>query len=493
MKKAIKRSINRLAPGVKVTMDRIGNMEEQLRHIEAQVEQANQKLVELQQHDNRLDQLRALAAAVEPYQPAYGIAGVIDAPNRSESRDRCTVIERALSPLPGKRILDIGSSLGFFSFYFADRSATVEGWEVSPQNAEVARRIGEINGIHVDFKVKELNDETVQTVPYGAFDAVFILSVFHHIIRFHGLEYTQQLVKDLFDRIPVMVVELARKGEDSKLPWDASQPEDERAIFDLVKDDVTIEKLGNFGTHLSKKVRPLYVVRKKQQVKVNNRLYAYGHSASEAYKDSPVVGMGVKRRYYFGNDFIVKEYSFDAKSAHENVGQILNEVKVFSEFDLHKAKIFHAPKLLDFEIDMPHGAKIALERVEGSLVIDMDLRGKTGKVQKVVEDVLKTLRDLEAMHLHHNDVRSWNIIVNESGSAWLIDYGLVGGRQIGTADVVGLLWAAHAMLNGERETYLRQDELPAQDSFKESPALLAMYKQVKKGERSATKLLAAFK
>ena len=100
--------------------------------------------------DNRIDVLKEKLTHVENYQPIYAIAGLVDAPAR-ESRDRCDVILDALGDVAGMRILDIGSSLGYVSFFFADRGAYVDGWESNLENAEVARLVSGINGVNANL------------------------------------------------------------------------------------------------------------------------------------------------------------------------------------------------------------------------------------------------------------------------------------------------------------------------------------------------------
>lgn len=480
VKKVIKKMAKKVAPGFVEIASRTRRIEESINALRTQVDAISKH------SDQRLDRLRHLIAEVEPYQPTYGLSGIVDNPLRT-SRERCRTIESALSPIAGKRILDIGSSLGFFSFYFADRGSVVQGWEENVKNAEVARLVGEINGIDVGFKTKEFNSDTVTTIEPGAFDAAFILSVFHHIIRFKGLKYTQELVRELMERVPVLIVELAKKGEDTSLPWDESQPEDELAIFDLVREDVVIKKLGDFGNHLSSKTRPLYIVSMKRQVKVNSHVYQYERFSTAAYKDSPVTYRPVRRKYYFSESYVIKEYSFDAKSKQENVGQILNEIKVFLDIQQKNIDLHNAPKMLDFSIEYPAKAMVVIEKKPGILLSDASGVASPHAVCTVVKDVLKTLAGLETMKLYHNDVRTWNIIIGEKGSASLIDYGLVGPHKTDD-DIVSLLWVAASMLTEEREPYdMNKKHLPSESVF-DGTGLEGLYDQIKKGERSPTKL-----
>lgn len=215
--------------------------------------------------DNRLDKLRALIKEVEPYQPTYGIDGILGDQPKRDSLDRCRAIEEYLGNVTGLRMLDIGSSLGYVPFYFADRGAITYGWDSNPKNAEVSRLIGDINGIKIDIKTKVFDADSMRTIKGDSYDVITILSVLHHVIHAHGLKYTQELMEYILSVTPVLIVELAKKGEDKNLFWDESQPKHELDIFELVKDKVDIKEIGTFHNHLSNNKRPLYAITLKKK------------------------------------------------------------------------------------------------------------------------------------------------------------------------------------------------------------------------------------
>ena len=292
------------------------------------------------------------------------------------------------------------------------------------------------------------------------------------------------------DRIPVVIVELAKKGEDKNLFWDPTQPDDELDIFALVRKDVDIKKIGDFGNHLSSRTRPLYVISKKEVVHVAGHTYGYDNSSIEAYKGSPLAHRkDIRRKYFFADDYIVKEYGISAKINPDNLYQIMTEINTYVNV-LQRHKIYHTPKLIDFEIN-ENEAKLVVERIPGTLLSDVQEKLTASEINKIAKDILKTLSSLEEHKLHHNDVRSWNVIFNKQG-AWLIDYGYTGPVSTDD-DIVSLLWLLQAVERGERESYQQgKTSLPKPEDFKSSQ-LREMCSLVKKGERSATKLLAAFK
>src|SRR5690606_19687565 len=74
------------------------------------------------------------------------------------------------------------------------------------------------------------------------------------------------------------------------------------------------------------------------------------------------------------------------------------------------------------------------------------------EIVRIARDILQTLADLEKINIHHNDVRSWNVVYSKKKGAWLIDYGLAGPVDTDN-DIVALMWMLRALERGERESY----------------------------------------
>ena len=419
---------------------------------------------------------------MEPYQPLYGLTGIVEEPAR-ESLDRARTIAAALEPVRGQRILDIGSSLGYMSFYLGDRGALTTGWEYNADNVEVARQVGAITGVPATFVVKELTVESVATIEPGLYDTALVLAVFHHVVHFQGLDAAQMIVRELLDRIPVLVLELAVRGEDPGLFWDAAQPEDPLELLALVKDDVDVELLGTFGTHLSSRERPLYRVARRRTVRVGPHTYPFDRQSWEAYQDSPAVGGPWRRRYYHGADHVVKEYVF-THDAPDNWQQILNELVVHTTVG-SGSPVHHAMRLRDCELTSER-ALLVLDRVHGDLLGDLGAVS-AATLRPVVRDVVTTLRDLRARGIHHNDVRSWNIMVADDGG-WLLDYGRAAHAPV-EDDVIALAWAVAAAARGVRESPQEgKSELPDLAPLA-ATGLAAFADALRDGERDLDALL----
>jgi O-antigen chain-terminating methyltransferase len=485
MRKQLRAALARLAPGpihgarnIRELGDRLDRIDGDLEGLSKLVQQVDLRVNHFQQFDFRLQKLRELAGAVEPYQPAYGLPGLIAKPAR-DSVDRCRAIENHFGGrVRGKRLLDVGSSLGYVCYYFADRGMVTEGWEGNPANAEVAQLIGELNGVPSRIRTQLFDADSVASIGPGQFDVVTLLSVLHHVVYHQGLEQTQVLMRDLLRRVPVLVLELARKGEDPDLFWDASLPEDELDIFALVRDEVEIVPLGMFDTHLSDKARPLYVVSRKERVAVNNREYAVHRTSAEAYPGSTAVFDHESRRYMWGDDVFIKQYRF-AERTSTNARLITHEISALIGIQ----HLSRAPRLIDYEVTGDI-ATVVYASVRG------DLLGIGGpmpveQIDAVVREVLDALRELHGEGLFHNDVRSWNVLWDGT-TARLIDYADTSPVDF-DGDLGAVLWMIHALTTGTREpTEQGKSQLPPRAAL--DPRFHALYDQVATGTRRATEL-----
>ena len=449
------------------------DLAEKMDHVMAQNDRTNQRMNKLEKaaeslsrpSSQNLEKLEQALVKAEAYQPLYGLEGLdvgsskISRPN---SRERAETIWKALGPdIHGLRVVDVGSSLGYMSFYLADRGAAVEGWDFRAVNTNVANIVGEINKVqHATFKTRELTPEILKGIPPGRIDAVLILSVLHHTVMYNGLEYTQDLMKELLSRVPVVIVELAQKGEDKNLEWDASQPKDALAVFDKAKElGITIEQVGEFDTHLSGKTRPMYKI-SRDHLTVDNKNYAFDKLSRVAYQGASIPN---PRTFYKGAEAFIKQYALTRSTRDQNKIQLVNEVNFYLSHGSHDSKIPNIPKMLAYEIN-DTDAYLVLETVEGALIDEANQVTLQMDIDQITKDMLDTLAALEAVNLYHNDVRSWNVIVNRN-KVTLIDFGLVDSVEREN-NKIAFLWMLNAAITHEREsTEQDKTELPPRGNF----------------------------
>ena len=154
--------------------------------------------------------LKPLIRRVEYYQPLYGLE--IAATPLRPCEDRAKAIEAELPTGKKLRIIDMGCSLGYFALYFGDRGHQTQGIDQSEASVAVARAVGILNGLPSRFYRGELSLEFAEAIRPGEYDAVFLLSIMHHVIHARGLAYAQGLVAELVRRIPLVIAETGASG-----------------------------------------------------------------------------------------------------------------------------------------------------------------------------------------------------------------------------------------------------------------------------------------
>jgi len=391
--------------------------------------------------------LQELYSKSDPYQPTYGVSGVGN-PQR-DSRDRCeSLLSYFNNDVKGVRFLDVGCYFGFISFYLADRGATVDGWDNNELNIEIANATKDINGIDASFFVKEFNPEAIGNIPKGKYDVVIIYSVLHWLIALYGLEYVQECMRLLLEKVPVVIVELAQKGEDKKLFWDKAVPKRDLDIFNSV-DGAEINKIGEFDTHLSTKRRPVYVVQ-KNHVSVNGNNYPIQEILTKAYPGAEN-WRGLSSTYYMGDKFFAKEYKF-IESDQENRRYVVNEINFYlqNSSQHNHTPIKNVPELIDYELTHDK-ATIVLKNTKGVMLSQACELLSIKEKEKVVEELLLTLIEFEVNGLYHNDIRSWNVIVNSEKEPTLIDMELVSNRQYEN-NLIAFCWLVSALLQNKTES-----------------------------------------
>lgn len=125
------------------------------------------------------------SVGLNTYQPLYGL----DERGNSDVRpvsDRWEAIRPRL-PLSGSA-LDIGCMNGWFTFQMADHGLLSLGVDSSDRDVQTARLLAVHNDtVGASIMKLEVTPETATQLP--RVDVVLCLSVFHHLVRIHSLDY----------------------------------------------------------------------------------------------------------------------------------------------------------------------------------------------------------------------------------------------------------------------------------------------------------------
>ncbi len=345
---------------------------------------------------------------VEYYQPLYYKPLTRKKPQRL-CVDRAEAIAFSLKEYGhGLRIVDFGSSLGYFEFYFAERGYLTTGYDSTKNNiliAKILQLLSPQRG-NIQFKMETLDKKLTSSLSYRKYDVGFLFSILHHICHNQGLEVTQDILADLTQKIPILFIEFAIKGE-GNFYWNSTLPEKIEDYF-LKCHNVEIELIGYFPTHLSYTLRPLYKVTRKN-ITINKKTYPLSTQFYSAHAFTDSYGRG----YYVSQQLFIKEYLLKdtwLKNAFAQETKILEALKSTP----------NVPKLIESTVHNTLGY-IFMEYIQGDLLHKLILQNRSLDRIKVIKDLLKIVQAITEQGIYHNDLRLWNIILDQNKLS-LIDF-----------------------------------------------------------------------
>lgn len=362
--------------------------------------------------------LSALVSGLpEVYQPVYGhpeLSAQVSRPCH-DRLEKVLQVYASLQQQLGRplKVLDLGCAQGFFSLNLAERGATVHGIDYLDNNIAVCNALARENPqLKVVFEVSRV-EQAIMRVEPDQYDLILGLSVFHHIIHESGVGEVKALLEHAADVCGVLIVELALHQE--PLYWGLAQAQDPLALFESI---AFVHEVARHSTHLSSVARPLYVA--------SNRYWVFGGLAGrfDSWTAEPHALAngchGGSRRYFFGATTVTKTYRFDHMLAEHNK----------SEFAREKIFLTNPPLGLSVPDCLVAGESstegwLVMERLQGRLLLDLLRDGAVFDRRRLLLSVLKQLAILEAAGLYHDDIRSWNILVTDSGAGLIIDFGSI--------------------------------------------------------------------
>lgn len=369
-----------------------------------------------------------VAELPEVYQTIYGHPEWAQAASR-DCYDRIDTLGAVYDQLAAKlgrplRVLDLGCAQGFFCLSLAERGATVKGVDFQEQNIAVCRALADENPqLDASFATGRI-EEVIDALEPGQYDLAIGLSVFHHIVHLHGVARTQRWLARLAECTEAVILEIALREE--PLYWGPSQPAEPR---ELLRDCAFYHQIARFNTHLSALYRPLYVV-SQHWLLLDGQCFAIEEWRDAPYAEAQGAHHG-SRRYYFGKDYFCKVINFNLAD-----GSLLEAEDQRNQAELRRECAFLsappsgfvAPALLGHGISDSEGWLIT-ERLEGELLRDRLMRQASVDAARILGDLLEQLTILEQAGLYHDDLRSWNVLINSEGELRLIDYGSIGAEK----------------------------------------------------------------
>jgi SAM-dependent methyltransferase len=210
--------------------------------------------------------LKRMIASYEPYHPVFIGDRQIAAGERS-CLDRWTRIEALLRDAGVRSVLDLGCAEGYFIQRSArDLGCLALGVDADRRRLTVARMATNINEIErAGYIYGKISPDFVKTLP--PFDGVIFLSVLHHVMYEHGVDYARQLMSAIraITR-KCLIFDMGQSNETQHewaklLPQMTPDPATWIAGFLKTAGFATVESIGQTDAYKSEARRELFIAR----------------------------------------------------------------------------------------------------------------------------------------------------------------------------------------------------------------------------------------
>lgn len=342
-------------------------------------------------------------AEVDAYQPVFGFESHFK--ERDVSRgcaDRCEYLAKEFGDdVRNLRILDVGSSMGYLTLFFAKRGARTSGFDYNQPNIDFCKTLARIHGLSSDFTFGTFGLDYCRSLRKGRYDVVFLFSVLHHVVQLHGIEKTRQMMDELLDKTDTLYVELALKSENVPFPWKQSLPENELDIFSN-HDSLIIEKMSDFPALGQTTIRPLYRVRRRSP-----RLNSVPHQDARIVRSAIKSGETRDRKYYVTGELFTKAFAF-RNGERDTYSRYLAEVETYRRMN---REVNFLPLLASgVEEEL---ASITVPYVEGPSLMQAITQNKPLDIGRIGRDIGHILSAFGSQGLYWNDFRSHNLLLDK--------------------------------------------------------------------------------
>lgn len=360
----------------------------------------------------------------EIYQPIFGHPELsVGASRRSDDRlAEVTSAYKALETALGRplRVLDLGCGQGYFSHHLARLGASVHGVDFLEPNITVCRALAAEHGHRgLQFENARVEDVLARLQP-DRYDLLLGLSIFHHIAAARGANFVRDMLAAAAPKVAAALFEMALAEEPTF--WAAEQPASAR---DLLGGYAFVHEIARFDTHLSDVRRPLYFA-SSQCWYLGGRAATFARWTAVSNARAPEIHGGTRRFFFSDKTFVSLSRLDDGATCKQNLLEWENTVAFLSD----PPAALHMPQLESYGRNDAE-AWLVRELLPGMTLERHIAEGhQSYDPQRVLNDVLLQLRAMEAVGLYHNDLRTWNVIVDPTGRATLIDYGAISKSRM---------------------------------------------------------------
>lgn len=369
----------------------------------------------------RLEQV--VSSLPEIYQPIYQHEEFRFMSSRA-CDDRLVHIRKVYDALQNQlnrqvRVLDLGCAQGYISLTIASWGADVVGVDFFDKNIEVCNLLA---SEHEDYQILFVLNRVEDYLKYlkaNEFDLVLGLSVFHHMCNMYGWESVRDLLSETAAKIKVGIFELALNSE--PVHWSKALPDDYKMVL---QGFLCVKLLAYNGTHLSSKQRPLVFASNCYLYFQLTGLLEIDDVRLQSHDGAIALA---KKRYFFAENKFVK--CVDIRPAGGTISAaVQQEFRQELEFLEEMGGVEGFPNVYALE---NNGDEIWIvrEKIDGILLSEKIQHNEYFDAWDVIKQTLHWLVILERHGYYCNDVRTWNILYDQHGNVWLIDYGSIGKRR----------------------------------------------------------------
>ena len=316
------------------------------------------------------------------------------------------------------RVLDLGCAQGYFSLNLAIRGAIVTGIDNCQENINLCIELAKSNNSLTTKFLKENIQDFIYSQDLDDFDLVIGLSVLHHISFGDGYHKAKDLVDFISSKIPHGIFEIALKTE--PLYWaDALH----RNPTKLINNYDFINQIALMETHLSDVSRPIFftsnsLIISESFVTGFDRVLLSSHKFEQNAHDK-------SRKYYLSENLFIKKFNFDSHANKDNNElEFDNEIRYLENRNLKTVR----PKLY-YKFKNKKNGIIVRDKIKGDLLYKVISNFDINTKKNIIKQLLNSLIILEKNGLYHNDLRIWNIIINDENKVSLIDFGAISDSK----------------------------------------------------------------
>jgi len=380
------------------------------------------------------DELQKLLSKTVFYQPLHGYPPIIDEEPQRHCLDRADGILSYLNRMGPARVLDVGCSFGYFSYFLTSRNYIVDSIDSDKNCIDICHFLKAYNqnlNNLPKFSAVNFDLDYIEKIPSDTYEIVLLLSVLHHITSEHGIPYVQDMMRALLEKVPVIITEIALREEEVPFPWKDKLPGNPLEIFNKCE-NFKIDLIGYYPTHLSSVKRPLYAV-SLNKIHVNHQDYPLNSRNYIAHEDAH----HYFRAFYESKNHFIKKYTLHNQHDDliaDNDSEIKNEIAVYNK--LPKNSYF--PALISTELT-ERSIVVVLSKLPGRTLKNyLESTTQFQDPEKIILSLLEAVRILRKSGYYHNDIRAWNIMLNFD-EVYLYDFGRADLEEKESTQVA-ILW-----------------------------------------------------